>query len=108
MGKMKIHEIAKKLGLTSKEILEILQKNGHEVKSHASNVSEEQSQLVKSGYTVDLDVDRIEQYLMSRGVNTDEMSESEIREADTGSHVFLKVSCKILDAIEDIVIDVEI
>lgn len=68
----------------------------------------EQSQLVKSGYTVDLDVDSIEQYLMSRGTNTEEMSEQQLREADTGSHVFIIVRCKILDAIEDIFIEVEI
>lgn len=68
----------------------------------------EQSQLVQPGYTVDLDVDAIEQYLMSRGTNTDEMTEQQLREADTGSHVFIKVRCKILDAIEDIFIEVEI
>ena len=68
----------------------------------------EQSQLVQPGYTVDLDVDSIEQYLMSRGTNTDEMTEQQLREADTGSHVFIKVRCKILDAIEDIFIEVEI
>ena len=45
---MRVSELAKELGKTSKEVLEILQKNGHEVKSHASNVSEEQSQLVKN------------------------------------------------------------
>ncbi len=66
----------------------------------------EQSQLVKSGYTVDLDVDKIEQYLVSRGTSTEEMSEQELREADTGSHVFIVVRCKILDAIEDILIDI--
>lgn len=66
----------------------------------------EQSQLVKSGYTVDLDVDKIEQYLVSRGASTGEMSEQELREADTGSHVFIVVRCKILDAIEDILIDI--
>ncbi len=44
---MRVSELAKELGKTSKEVLEILQKHGHEVKSHASNVSEEQSQLVK-------------------------------------------------------------
>lgn len=68
----------------------------------------EQSQLVQPGYTVDLDVDAIEQYLMSRGANTGEMTERQLREADTGSHVFVKVRCKILDAIEDIAIKVEI
>lgn len=68
----------------------------------------EQSGLVQAGYAVDLDTDAIEQYLVSRGVSTEEMSEQEIREADTGSHVFIKVRCKILDAIEDIIIEVEI
>lgn len=68
----------------------------------------EQSQLVQPGYTVDLDVDAIEQYLTSRGMNTGEMTEQQLREADTGSHVFIIVRCKILDAIEDIIIVVEI
>ena len=49
-----------------------------------------------------------EQYLVARGVDTSEMTEQEIREADTGSHVFLLIRCKILDAIEDIDIQVEI
>lgn len=68
----------------------------------------EQSGLVQPGYTVDIDVDAQEQFLVAKGVNTEGMSEQQLREADTGSHVFLKVSCKILDAIEDIRIDVEI
>lgn len=68
----------------------------------------EQSDLVQPGYTVDIDVDKQEQYLVSKGVNTEEMTEQQLREADTGSHVFLLVRCKILDAIEDIDINVEI
>ena len=68
----------------------------------------EQSQLVQPGWTVDLDVDAIEQWLMSRGTNTEEMSKQDLREADTGSYVFIKIKCKILDAIEDIIIEVEI
>lgn len=68
----------------------------------------EQSGLVQPGYTVDIDVEKQVQYLVSRGVDTEAMSETELREADTGSHVFLKVRCKILDAIEDIDVYVEI
>ena len=68
----------------------------------------EQSGLVQPGYTVDIDVDKQEQFLAAKGVNTEEMSEQQLREADTGSHVFLMVRCKILDAIEDIDINVEI
>lgn len=68
----------------------------------------EQSCLVQPGYTVDIDVDKQEQFLVSKGVNTEEMTEQQLREADTGSYVFLLVRCKILDAIEDIDINVEI
>lgn len=68
----------------------------------------EQSSLVQPGYTVDIDVDKQEQFLVSKGVNTEEMTEQQLREADTGSYVFLLVRCKILDAIEDIDINVEI
>ena len=68
----------------------------------------EQDDLVQPGYTVDIDVDAQEQWLTAQGVDTSELTEQEIREADTGSHVFLLVRCKILDAIEDIDIQVEI
>ena len=53
-------------------------------------------------------MDSQEQWLTAQGIDTSGMSEQEIREADTGSHVFLLVRCKILDAIEDIDIKVEI
>lgn len=68
----------------------------------------EQDGLVQPGYTVEIDVDAQEQYLMSKGTDTSGMTAQEIREADTGTHVFLKVACKILDAIEDIDIDITI
>lgn len=68
----------------------------------------EQAGLVQAGYTVDLDVETIEAYLRSQGVDTEDLSEQQIREADTGSCVYITVSCKILDAIEDILIRVSI
>ena len=37
-----------------------------------------------------------------------QMSEDEIKKAATGSHVFLKASIRILDAIEDIAIEITI
>ena len=42
MGKIKIHEIAKKLGLTSKEIIEIANQLNIEAKSHMSSITEEE------------------------------------------------------------------
>lgn len=68
----------------------------------------ERDALVQSGYTVDIDAAAQEAYLMSQGIDTTEMSEQEIRQANTGTHVFIKIACKILDAIEDIDIVIEI
>ena len=43
LGKIKIHEIAKKLGLASKEVLEAANNLKIEAKSHLSGVSEEEA-----------------------------------------------------------------
>ena len=50
MGKIKIHEIAKKLGLTSKEVLEIAKKLNIEAKSHLSGVEEEQAKQIEDNF----------------------------------------------------------
>ena len=47
---MRVSELAKELGKTSKEVLDILQKQGHEVKSHSSSLSDEQAQAVKKAF----------------------------------------------------------
>jgi hypothetical protein len=52
--------------------------------------------------TMEINVAKQKQYLESIGVNTSEMSEQDIKEANTGSHVFLKGTISILDAIEDV------
>lgn len=44
MGKVKIHEIAKKLGLTSKEVLEMANSLKMQVTSHMSGIDEKQAQ----------------------------------------------------------------
>ena len=49
LSKMKIHELAKKIGVTSKEIIEKAQKLGIAVTSHLSNLEENQvKQLTES------------------------------------------------------------
>ncbi len=50
MGKIKIHEIAKKLGLTSKEVLERAQELNMEVKSHLSGVEEEEAKKIEKSF----------------------------------------------------------
>jgi len=47
LGKIKIHEIAKKLGLTSKEILEVANKLNIEAKSHLSGVDEDEAKKIE-------------------------------------------------------------
>ncbi|MCI8957725.1 MAG: translation initiation factor IF-2 [Lachnospiraceae bacterium] len=44
---MRVNELAKELGRPNKEVLEILQKNNQDVKSHSSNVNEEQIGMVR-------------------------------------------------------------
>ena len=48
MGKIKIHEIAKEVGLTSKEIIKIANELGINVTSHLSAVDTEQEERIKS------------------------------------------------------------
>ena len=51
LGKIKIHEIAKKLGLTSKEVLEVAISLNIEAKSHLSGVDEEQAKKIEEVLT---------------------------------------------------------
>ncbi len=44
---MRVNELAKELGKTSKEVLDILQKQKQDVKTHSSSVSDEQASLVR-------------------------------------------------------------
>ncbi|MBO5349370.1 MAG: translation initiation factor IF-2 N-terminal domain-containing protein, partial [Clostridia bacterium] len=47
MAKIKIHEIAKEMSLTSKEIIEKANELGISVKSHLSSIEEEQAKMIK-------------------------------------------------------------
>ena len=51
MGKIKLHEIAKEIGLTSKEVVEKAKELGMEVKSHLSGVDEEQAKQIKNAFS---------------------------------------------------------
>ena len=51
LGKIKIHELAKELGVPSKEILEKAKVLGIEVASHLSNIDEEQANNIRKTYS---------------------------------------------------------
>ena len=51
MAKVRVYELAKSLDKDSKEVLEILKKNGVEVKNHMSSVSEEDAGKVRARFS---------------------------------------------------------
>jgi len=50
LGKTKIHELAKKLGLTSKEVIEKAIKLKIDAKSHMSSITDEEAQKIKDSF----------------------------------------------------------
>ena len=50
MAKQKIHELAKELNKSSKEVMDFLNKNGVEVKSHMSSIEDTQIDMVKKEF----------------------------------------------------------
>ena len=51
MGKIKIHEIAKEIGLTSKEVIEKANELGIEAKTHMSGVDEKEAEKIKKSFS---------------------------------------------------------
>ena len=51
MAKVRVYELAKSLNKDSKEVLEILKKNGVEVKNHMSSVSDEDAGKVRARFS---------------------------------------------------------
>ena len=51
LGKLKVHELAKELGVPSKEVLEKAKELKIEVASHLSNLEEEQVSMIKKAYS---------------------------------------------------------
>ena len=55
-----------------------------------------------------IDLQAQENYLKAKGIDTESMNEQDIKEANTGSKVFIAANISILDAIEDIDIQIAI
>ncbi len=58
--------------------------------------------LIDSGFTVGIDVEEQTAWLESNGTPTVDMSEQEIKQANTGSWVFLTIYVRPVDAMEDV------
>lgn len=69
----------------------------------------ERSGIVETGTSVvEIDLEAQENFLKSKGINTADMSEQDIKEANTDAKVFLRAKASILDAIEDIDLNIVI
>ncbi len=62
-------------------------------------------QLIENDFTIDIDIEAQKAYLKENGYNIDEMSENEIKKANTGDKVFLNGTIKLIDAIEEVSIN---
>ena len=51
LGKIKIHEIAKKLGINSKDVLEKALELGVEAKTHMSSIDEKEAKKIESKFS---------------------------------------------------------
>lgn len=56
----------------------------------------------ENDHYVELNLEAILQYLRADGVDTDDLTEQQIREANTGSTIYLSGKVKLLDATEDL------
>ena len=69
-------------------------------------------QLVMDGvlesYSVEIDLNANRKYLREKGIDVTEMSDEDVKTANTGTNVFLKASISIWDAIEDIELPITI
>lgn len=61
--------------------------------------------LLEGGSSLDIDTEAVRDYLGDAG---EEMSDDELRHADTGSHVFLVGKFTIVDAIEDVTMHITV
>ena len=63
---------------------------------------------VLESYSVEIDLDANRKYLREKGIDVTEMSDEDVKTANTGTNVFLKASISIWDAIEDIELPITI
>jgi len=57
LSKVRVYEIAKKLNISSKELIEVLEDFGIKVHSHMSSLEDEEAQLIMEYYSTDKDND---------------------------------------------------
>lgn len=77
-----------------------------EINNFLAKLSSEE--LIENKYKVEINMTKQKEYLKSKGFDVLNMKEQDIKEADTGSKVFLSISLKGIDAMEDFDIEVSV
>ena len=92
LGKIKIHEIAKELGLTSKEIVEKANSLGIKVSSHLSSVEDEDVKRIKEEFGVKSSSKKDDEKKASSSDNKkdDKKKESKKKEDKNASPVIIR------------------
>ena len=62
--------------------------------------------LIESNFTCGIDVEAQAAWLEENGTDTTEMSEQDIKQANTGTHVFLQLAVRGIDAMEDVNVNI--
>lgn len=62
--------------------------------------------LIEADFSVGVDTEAQDAWLQEQGVATAEMTEQEIREANTGTQVFLRMTVTPIDAMEDVTVHI--
>jgi hypothetical protein len=65
-------------------------------------------QLIEKDFTVSIDIDKQVKYLKSIGMDTSEMNDQQIKEANTKDKVFLMANIKLVDAMEEISLEINL
>ena len=73
-----------------------------------SFISEVSTPIDFKYFTVAIDMDQQVKYLKSIGVDTSEMNEQQIKEANTRDKVFLMANIKLVDAMEEISLEINL
>lgn len=78
-----------------------------EISNYLNELAKEQ--LIQADYEVAIDLEAHRKYLIDNtNLDVANMNEQQIKEANTGSNVFLSVRVKMLDSIEDVYVKIEL
>lgn len=76
------------------------------VQSYLAELAKQE--LIDSNFTIEIDIEKQKEYLESKKVDTSKMNDNEIKNYSTGSNGFYLINLKLVDAMEDINIRVQI